>query len=170
MSGKRVVGIVMYGEIKENKDIWKDWLIYTKSVSDALDYKLTHYGVECDSLKGDGVKTLSRSGKKLLEAINNYEKIEALSFYSLPKDYHTACGSRELYIDLNAIGKYVYCEFPLEKYNESLGKRMLNEMGNFIVCNKSEIFSMEKSRLAINYVFKGRGDDISEYPTLEILG
>ena len=75
MSGKRVVGIVMYGEIKENKDIWKDWLIYTKSVSDALDYKLTHYGVECDSLKGDGVKTLSRSGKKLLEAINNYSDL-----------------------------------------------------------------------------------------------
>lgn len=170
MSGKRVVGIVMYGEIKENKDIWKDWLVYTKSICHALDCRLTHYGVESDSMKDGKVKTLSRSEKKLLEIINNNENIGWLSFYSLPKNYHTVIGDTEAFLALDAKRKYVYCEFSLEKYNESLGKRLLNEMGNFIICNKSEIFSMEKSRGAINYVFKGRGDDISKYPTLEILG
>lgn len=169
MGSKSVVGIVMYGEAKEDKNVWKDWLAYAKSVSEMLDYKLTHFGIESDSWKDGNVKTLSRSGKRLLEIIHNYENIEHLSFYSLPKNYHTACGSNELYIDLNARRKYVYCEFPLEKYNESLGERLLNDMGNFIICNKSEIFTMEKSRGAINYVFKGMGDDISKYPTLEIL-
>ena len=169
MGSKSVVGIVMYGEAKEDKNVWKDWLAYAKSVSEMLDYKLTHFGVESDSWKDGNVKTLSRSGKRLLEIIHNYENIEHLSFYSLPKNYHTASGSKELYLELYPRGKWVYCEFLLEKYNESLGKELINGMGDFVACHKREIFTVGKDQCTYNYAFKGRGDDISQYPTLEIL-
>lgn len=36
MGSKSVVGIVMYGEVKEDKNVWKDWLAYAKSVSEML--------------------------------------------------------------------------------------------------------------------------------------
>ena len=34
MGSKSVVGIVMYGEAKEDKTVWKDWLAYAKSRSE----------------------------------------------------------------------------------------------------------------------------------------
>lgn len=60
-------------------------------------------------------------------------------------------------------------EALLEKYNESLGKELIKGMGDFVACHKSEIFTVGKDQCTYNYAFKGRGDDISQYPTLEIL-
>ena len=39
----------------------------------------------------------------------------------------------------------------------------------FIEMEECEIFTMDKSKVPYNYVFKGMGEDIRKYPTLNIL-
>ena len=170
MSRERVVGIVLYGGIKEEKNIWKNWISYAKTLSSELGCKLTHFGILCDSLdrKDDALKTLSRSEKRLLEIVDSDKRIDAISLYALKKGF-TSVLDNEMYLILNSKYKYVYCEVSLDKYNESLGKRILGELESFIDCKNSEIFSMERNQVAFNYVMKGKGYDISQYPTLEIL-
>lgn len=167
MGSERVVGIVLYGESKETKNIWKSWLLYAKTISDELNYKLTHISILCDSLDGK-LKTLSRSEKRVLEAIENDESIGALSLYALKKGFRSVVDS-EICLILNLKRKYAYCEISFDKYNEPLGKRILSDMGNFIECKNSEVFSMERNQVAFNYVMKGKGYDLSKYPTLEVL-
>lgn len=167
MGSERVVGIVLYGEIKETKDLWKSWLLCAKSISSELDCKLTHISILCNSLNSK-LKTLSRSEKRILEAIDNDESIEALSLYALKKGYRSVVGN-EMCLILSLKYKYAYCEISYEKYNQSIGKRILGEMGNFVQCKNSEIFSMERNQVAFNYVMKGRGYDVSKYPTLKLL-
>lgn len=167
MGSERVVGIVLYGEIKETKDLWKTWLLYAKSISGELDCKLTHISILCDSLKSN-LKTLSRSGKRILEVIDNDENIQALSLYALKKGYRSVV-ENEVCLILSSKYKYAYCEISFEKYNQSIGKRILGEMGNFVRGKNSEIFSMERDQVAFNYVMKGRGYDVSKYPTLKLL-
>lgn len=167
MSSERVVGIVLYGEIKDTEDIWKNWISYAKSISIEQNCKLTHFAILCDCMDGK-LKTLNRSEKKLLKIINSDERIDAISFSALKKGATSALDD-EMCLILNSKYKYAYCEIPFEKYNETLGKRMLSELGSFIDCKNSEIFSMDKKQVAFNYVMKGKGYDISQYPTLEIL-
>lgn len=39
----------------------------------------------------------------------------------------------------------------------------------FIEIEECEIFTMDKPQVPFNYVFKGMGEDIRKYPTLNIL-
>ena len=103
-----------------------------------------------------------------MRIINSDKRIDSISFSALKKGF-TSILDDEICLILNSKNKYVYCEIPLEKYNEFLGKRILSELGSFIRCKKSEIFSMDKNQVAFNYVMKGKGYDIKQYPTLEIL-
>ena len=77
MCSERVAGIVLYGEIKETENLWKSWLLYAKSISRELHYKLTHISILCDSMDSK-LKTLSRSEKRILEVIDKDESIESL--------------------------------------------------------------------------------------------
>lgn len=130
MGSERVVGIVLYGEIEETKKIWKSWLLYAKSISSELNYKLTHISILCDSMDSK-LKTLSRSEKRVLEVIDNDENIESLSLYALKKGFRSVV-ENEVCLILSSKYKYAYFEISFEKYNVSIGKRILGEMGNFI--------------------------------------
>ena len=141
MSRERVVGIILYGDVKDEKNCWEKWISYAKSISIELNCKLTHFAIVCDGMDGE-LKTLSRSEKKLLRIINSDKRIDSISFSALKKGF-TSILDDEICLILNSKNKYVYCEIPLEKYNEFLGKRILSELGSFIRCKKSEIFSRD---------------------------
>lgn len=167
MNRERVVGVVLYGDIVEKKNMWQNWILYAKSLSNELNYELTHFGILCDCMDSK-LKTMNRSEKKLLKVIDDNARIDSISLYSLKKGFTSVLDS-EICLILNSKFNYVSCEIPFEKYNESFGKRILSELGSFIECKNSEIFSMDKNQVAFNYVMKGKGYDIKQYPTLEIL-
>lgn len=56
---------------------------------------------------------------------------------------------------------------------EESGKELIEKIKSallyFIEMEQCEIFTMDKSKAPFNYVFKGMGEDISKYPTLDIL-
>ena len=172
MSDKKIVGIVGYGKFKQLDDFWGKWLDESKSLFSLVGSTPTHIGIKCDTISDGKIKTLSRSEKKVKEAIYGGETISHMSLYALNKGFHTALDN-EFYVSLYRNNykrvDYFYCEMPFEMYNDLIKEKFLASMFKFVEMNKGEIFSMHKKQVAINYANKGKGDDISKYPTLEIL-
>lgn len=165
MDSGKVIGIVIYGKIKEIHNIWAKWFLYAGSVGSEMASELTHTAISCAS-RDSKLKTLSRYRDKLLNMIESGEPIEALSFYALKKGFASVADNG---LCLILAPEYVYCEMPLEKYDGKIGKQLLEGMGDFVVPLTYEIFSMDRNQTAFNYVMKGKGDDVNRYPTLRIL-
>lgn len=172
MGDKRVAGIVIYGTFRQMNDFWRRWLDESKALFSLVGFIPTHIGMKSDTINDGKIKTLSRSEKKIREAIYRGDIIEHMSLYTLNKGFHTALDN-EFFVTLYRSSyrkiDYVYCEMPFEIYNDFKKEKILDFMFKFIEINKGEVFVMDKKQIGLNYANKGKGDDISKYLTLEIL-
>ena len=105
------------------------------------------------------------------------EPVKSLSVYSLPRDYHT-CLDDNCWLCISITHEseqyekyqnYAYCELNFDECNEELVRQIKDMLLSFIGMEECEIFTMDKSKVPYNYVFKGMGEDIRKYPTLNIL-
>lgn len=165
---KKVIGIIICGKIKTINDIWQKWLEESEYIIKLSGQTPTHFGIVSKSFEVDKLRTFSRSGKKLKEVISSGELIECLSFYSLKKGFHTVLDS-DITLLLHSKREYVYCEFPIERYDKNLAEEIQNKLIDFVDSGKGEVFSIDKDKVAFNYARKSRGIDINKYPTLQIL-
>ncbi|CUX32931.1 hypothetical protein [Clostridium sp. C105KSO13] len=171
MSIKKI-GIVIYGVCKNRSGFWEAWTDKAKELICMIGYPPTHAGISGTSLS-ENLRTLQRSERKMRTVIANGEPVCSLSIYSLPKNYHTALDSNcWLCINdqtWNRYSKFAYCEMNLEESSEELIERIKSALLDFIEMEQCEIFTMDKSQVPFNYVIKGQGNDVSKYPTLDIL-
>lgn len=172
MSDQKAIGIVGYGSYQQLDDFWGKWLDESKSLFSVVGSIPTHIGIKCETINDGKIRTLSRSEKKIREAINRGETISIMSLSALKKGFHTAL-DHEFYVTLYRSSyrkvDYLYCEMLREMYNDLIKERILDSMYKFLEVDKGEIFVMDKKYVAANYAHKGKGDDIHQYPTLEIL-
>lgn len=104
MNSNKVVGIVIYGKMKEIDNIWAKWFVYARSISNEMKSELTHISISCVSLNSK-LKVLKRNEKKILKIIENGEYIESISFYAL-KNGFTSVVDNELCLLLTQ--EYIY--------------------------------------------------------------
>lgn len=172
MNNKKVIGIVSYGTFKQLDDFWDRGLEESKKLFSLVGFKPTHIGIKSDTINDGKIKNFNRSEKKVKAAICEGETIAYMTLYALNKGFHTVLDS-EFYISFyrNQYKKvdYIYCEMPFEKYNSIIRNQIIDFMFVYIDITKGEIFVMDKNEVAVNYASKGQGDDISKYPTLQIL-
>lgn len=86
---KKAVVIVGYGSFKPFDDFWEKWLDESKSLFSLADQTPTHIGIKCETMNDGKIKTLSRSEKKVREAIHQGETISIMSLSALKKGFHT---------------------------------------------------------------------------------
>ena len=171
----RKLGIVIYGVCNDRDGFWEDWLDRAKELIFMIGYTPTHTGMTGTSFP-EKLRTLQRSERKMRTVIANKEPVRALSVSSLPKNYHTELDSY-CYLDLRVktwgyyekYSNYAYCEMNFDECNRELVEKIKSMLLEFIEMEQCEIFAMDKEQVPYNYVFKGMGDDISKYRTLEIL-
>lgn len=171
MTAKKL-GIVVYGRCKNSSDFWEAWIDKAKELICMIGYPPTHAGISGTSLS-EKLRTLKRSEQKMRAVIDDGEPVSSLSIYSLPKNYHTAldsncwlCISNQTW---NRYSRFAYCEMNFEESSEELVKKIKSTLLDFIEMEQCEIFTMDKSQVPFNYAFKGQGDDVGKYPTLDIL-
>lgn len=161
-------GIVVYGPCKDRNDLWEAWLNETMELSCAFGHTPTHIGIMCNTINNGKIRTLRRSEKKIREIITRGEDIRHLSVYALPPDFHTAVGDDTAYFDLE-FGEWAFCEMDFKNYSADTVNRIKDTLLDFVEMKDCEVFTMDKSQVLYNYVMKGSGTDLSQYPTLEIL-
>lgn len=169
------LGIVIYGVCNDRDGFWEEWLDRAKELMCIIGYIPTHGSLGGTSFP-EKLRTLQCSERKMRLAINNGEPVRALSICSLPKNYHTELDSNcYLCLEVKTWGyykkysNYAYCELNFDEYREELIEKIRCMLLEFIEMEQCEIFTMDKEQVPYNYVFKGMGDDISKYRTLEIL-
>ena len=170
------LGIVTYGIFIYRNGFWEEWLDKAKELIYTIGHTPTHTGITGTSFSSN-LRTLKRSEGKTRAVIANGEPVNSLSVYSLPKNYHT-CLDDNCWLCLksaNALEQYkkyenyAYCEHNYDECSEDLVQQIKNMLLGFIEMEECEIFTMDKSKVPYNYVFKGMGEDIRKYPTLNIL-
>lgn len=140
-----------------------------------IGYAPTHAGIMGTSLS-ENLRTLRRSEGKMRQVIADGEPVQSLSVYAMPVDFRTESdhlcwlhlADNNWYLN-KQFEKYAYCEMNLDECSREIVETVKNTLFEFIEMEQCEIFTMEKSQTPYNYVFKGMGEDISRYPTLEIL-
>lgn len=175
MSVKKL-GIVVYGICRHRHGFWGEWLDKAKELIYITGHTPTHTGITGTSFSED-LRTLKRCEKKTRAVIANGEPVTSLSVYSLPRNYHT-CLDDNCWLclrDTHTSGQYAkyqnyaYCELNFDECSEELVKQTKEMLLSFIEMEECEIFTMDKTKVPYNYVFKGLGEDTTKYPTLDIL-
>lgn len=169
------LGIVVYGACKKRDGFWEAWLDKAKELVRMIGYAPTHAGIMGTSLSAN-IRTLRRSEGKMRQVIADGEPVQSLSVYAMPVDFRTESdhlcwlhlADNNWYLN-KQFEKYAYCEMNLDECSREIVETVKNVLMEFIEIEQCEIFTMEKSQTPYNYVFKGMGEDISRYPTLEIL-
>lgn len=169
------LGVVIYGVCNNRDGYWEDWLDRAKELICMIGYPPTHGGIIGTSFS-ENLRTLQRSERKMRTVIANEEPIRALSVSSLPKNYHTELDS-SCYLSMSVktwgyyekYSNYAYCELNFDDCSKELIEKIRSVLLEFVEMEQCEIFTMDKSQVPFNYAFKGMGDDISKYRTLEIL-
>lgn len=169
------LGIVIYGVCNHRDGFWEEWLDRAKELIGMIGYPPTHVGIVGTSYPAK-LRTLRRSERKIRTVIANGEPVRALSVCSLPKDYHTELDS-SCYLSMNVrawgtyekYSNYAYCELNFDECSKELVEKIKSVLLEFVEMELCEIFAMDKAQVPYNYAFKGMGDDLSKYRTLEVL-
>lgn len=161
-----VVSITLYGTFEKNFN-WLDWLNYCEKKFLEYNYEPNYIGFRSETVKINKVLQLKRKNNinKILNAINNNEKIEFLTIYSLPKNFRQAVFDYNMYIRRN--DKCI--EMVMEKdlcLNLNINE-LIDDLKSFIVLDKGEVFEISRKECPFSY--SGRWNDISFYKTLKIL-
>lgn len=170
MSVKKI-GIVIYGTCKHKDHFWEAWLDSAKELIRTIGYVPTHAGITGTSYPAK-LRTLARSEQKMRNVIAGGEPVSSLSVYSLPKNFHTANDNHCWLTISNSRYSHpanAYCEMNFDECGKELIETIKNTLLIFMEMEQCEIFTMDKDRVPFNYVFKGMGNEIDKYPTLELL-
>lgn len=170
------LGIVIYGKCSHRNGFWEEWLDKAKELIYIIGHTPTHIGVTGTSFS-ENLRTLKRCEGKVKAVISNGEPVQSLSVYSLPRDYHTCLddncwlclSSSHIFEQYKKYQNYAYCELNFDECNEELARQIKDMLLGFIEMEECEIFTMDKSKVPFNYVFKGMGEDTGKYPTLNII-
>jgi hypothetical protein len=169
MKIKLKTSIVLYGQINaEGSNLW-EWFQYTLDLNSTLGFKPTHIGIIGESFKSGKITTIPRVQKKLQKALLNNERIDSLSTYSLPEDFHQAAFDyqTEMCLVQRHDNPFVIITIPSEIFRIANSEKIISQLSCFINSNEGEIFELSVYESPLLYANKA--NEVSEFQSLNIL-
>lgn len=161
-----MTSIVLYGSIEaREKDIW-DWYQYSLRLNEELGYASTHLGIIGDSFKSGKLTTMKRTEAKLKKALENRERIETVSIYSLPDGFTQAAFEFNTFISMNRrLNQFIIVSVPSVDFGKLDKRELIRDLGNFITCREVEVF--ELSILESPLIYASKVNQESDFTSLK---
>ena len=157
--------ITYYGKIRKTIDC-ENLANTMKIIFGMCDRQVTHWANGITG-KNTGKVKCFKNNKFFRDAVQN-EKLEYISFFSLPEDYRIASFDYAIYISVNYKRNYITAVFEeelIEKLNIETLRKLL---GSYMeLPYKEEIYTMDKEETPLLYAAKI--NPISSFKTLEII-
>ena len=130
------------------------------------DQKITHWGDSITGKNGGKVKKYKR-GKNLYDSLKN-DKLERVSFFSLPEDFVTAAFDYTIYISINYKEKYITAVFEKNILKNEKTEVIKNMLASYMeLPYTEEIYTMDKEETPLLYAKKI--NPISSFKTLKVI-
>jgi len=157
--------ITYYGKIRKTIDC-ENLANTMKIIFGMCDRQVTHWANGITG-KNTGKVKCFKNNKFFRDAVQN-EKLEYISFFSLPEDYRIASFDYAIYISVNYKRNYITAVFEeelIEKLNIETLRKLL---GSYMeLPYKEETYTMDKEETPLLYAAKM--NPISSFKTLEII-
>ena len=154
-----------YGKIRKSID-YENLANTMKIIFGMCDRQVTHWA---NSITGKNTGKVKRfkNNKFFRDAVQN-EKLEYISFFSLPEDYRTASFDYAIYISVNYKRNYITAVFEEELIKKLNIEKLRKLLGSYMeLPYKEEIYTMDKEETPLLYAAKI--NPISSFKTLEII-
>jgi len=144
--------VSLYGSINDNKEIWMKWYKSCKDYIEGLGLKANYFSIESATMKTGKVMTMNKSEKKMSKSIEQGDKINWLSIYSLPDNFKQAAFDYDVYMTR---GRGHVC-FSASKdiYKRIVENDFINLFKQFIEFESGEVFEMAREESSIFYMFR----------------
>lgn len=162
---KETVSITLSGLIPRDNDNWINWYEDSKNIVNFLGYSVTHIGIESTSLHSGKVLSIKRSEKKVLKSIQNGDKIEYISLYSLPDEYSSA--SFDYNVLLARECGYLTIIINKSDYDDEKKRCILNILKKYFDSASYEVYEMDRKECPLLYASKD--NPASFFETLNII-
>lgn len=130
------------------------------------DQKITHWGDSITGKNGGKVKKYKR-GKILYDSLKN-DKLERISFFSLPEDFGTAAFDYTIYISINYKEKYITAVFEKNILKNEKIEAIKSMLASYMeLPYTEEIYTMDKEETPLLYAAKINPS--SSFKTLKVL-
>lgn len=161
---EETVSITLWGNL-ERCDKWTEWYTDVKKIFDLLGFDITHWGIRSLKRQMPKVAKIPRKEEKIFERLRKEENLQALSCYSLPKDYQNASFDYDLLIVKNE--KYISVIMNGSDYSVERG-----EIIKMILCQytqefRGQIYKMNKQEVPLTYAADNNSSIVC--PSLEII-
>lgn len=157
---KSTISITAYGHPING---WDDWYQKAKAIFKTLGYEYNYLG---SNIWVDGkIKTVTRSEKKLLNAIQAEDILDSVIMFSLPKDFKSASFDYDILI----VRKREFTTLVVNKsdYCKLAEAEVTALFSNYVSNPCIEIYEMDRYEMPLLYASKGNPS--SFFTTLKIL-
>lgn len=163
--------ITMYGESNlENKNRWKEWLLFSKDIIMKSGFSPTHIGImSAKNFKSGKIIDFKRA-KNRIEKAMEIDVIKNMELYSLPEnfkqalfDFHILTIKEENIDSLDNIS-VIFKNHSFDNLDKNL---LISEMRSFINLKEGEVFEISYPENPLMYISKLNSADY--YKTLNII-
>ena len=159
------ISITFNGEVDSDNGKWMDWYNDAKKIIRLLGYEPTHAGIDSTTLKSGKVMMLRKSEKKIINSIENGDKVKYISMFSFPDCYKSA--SFDYNVLLARDDGYITLIMNKSDYNNIQEEIIINILRKYIDVKSGEVYEMDRNEFALFYAAKD--NSASFFKTLKII-
>lgn len=159
------ISITFNGDVDRDNAKWIQWYNDAKKIIRLLGYEPTHVGIDSTTLTSGKVMMLRKREKKIINSIENGDKIKYISMFSLPDGYKSAS------FDYNVLlaRDYGYISLIMNKndFNNIQEETIISILKKYIDVKFGEVYEMDRREFPLFYAAK---DSLaSSFKTLKII-
>lgn len=153
------ISITVYGRPVND---WQMWYQDAKGLFSKLGYDYNYFGA---NIFADGkIKTVSRSEKKLLAVMGEESNLEAVSMFSLPRNFKSASFSYDVMLVRNQ--EFITLSLNESDYDKLDETEVVKLFSEYVENPRVEIYELDRYEVPLLYAYKCNSTE--SFKTLKI--
>jgi len=169
MAERKMVSIVLYGNIDSNTVKWLKWYEYSISEISELGFSPNFIGVEGQSFNSEKITLLKKNDKKLRASFDKDEDFTSIALYSLPENFKQAAFDYDIYMSRTTQERYphIILTISYDNFKKINVNNTIEKLKEHIQFSYGQIFEMSSYESPQFYAAKL--NSIEAYKSLKVI-